>query len=91
MNQQVKVVKPHAEVLDTERGRDYIPIQGTDPTKEENKHPEAKVVIPADISWARVERTSAKTWCTRIGVAFVGMVAHSINLCISKVAGKTFC
>jgi hypothetical protein len=75
MNQPAKVVNPHAEVLDTERGRDYIPVQqGTVPTKEESKHPEAKVVVPSDICWARVEQTSAKTWCTRIGVAFIGML-----------------
>lgn len=85
MNPPTKVVKPHAEILDPERGRDYIPIQaGPDPSKEEHKHPEAKAVVPSELSWARVEQTSAKTWCTRIALAFIGMVTLKFNFCTGR-------
>lgn len=85
----MKVVKPHAEILDTERGRDYIPIPAV-PAKEKSKDPQAKIVASSEASWARVEKTSARTWCTRFGIAFIGMITHKIYLCLCASCESCF-
>ena len=85
MNQPPKVVKPHAEVMEPQRTGGYSPIKlsvsGTNPanpTQEETKHGEARAAAASEVTWARVVKTPAKTWCFRFGIAFVGAFPHKI-------------